>query len=138
MTMDDSFCKRFCCTASRIKRIAENAFELNNFKRSESSVNLSICVSTTPAQHTIPFTLGKADTSCCTLSFVERSAAMKECPSPSSESSVCCRRSWLRAVRIQVAPAAAHCCVTALPIPDDAPVTRIIFPVSEKMSCITS
>ena len=31
ITIEDSFCKRFCCTASRIRRMAENALVLNNF-----------------------------------------------------------------------------------------------------------
>lgn len=62
---------------------------------------------------------------------MDKSVTILVCWGPGKDNNVSLRRSSFRPVIISLAPAFAHSSAMALPIPDDAPVTRIVLSFSE-------
>ena len=104
---------------------------LNIFSNRSFFKNWNKTVSLIPAACTIPFKTGTRSTKNRIPSSSPKPAAITTCPSPSSELKVCCNRASSRPVIITLAPNFEHSMAVAFPIPEDAPVTNIVFPSNE-------
>ena len=127
------FFSNFC-----VNKIGAIVLISSTFSRFPRFINCVGRISVMPALLTRPYKAGTCSTSLSICSSLVKSATIARCPSPSRAFKVSCNRASLRPVTTSFAPILEHSMAVERPIPEDAPVTRIILSAIEKGLYITS